>query len=223
MSAKSVTGSKSNKSLKKFLKFFKGGFNDPKYYAWERGYKEEAHRMWEKTLNVSAYKELLAAGNYKEIARRAVNIESRTNLLFSFEKMALRDAVKSAKGAKLFSEGLYNYIYGKDPLKERFENFVEVLSKLPRIQTRVVTWPVATVFGFIANPKEHIFLKPRVTMAAAEVYGHPFNYSSKVLWETYDSLLKFAKQIKKDLKDLRPKDMIDLQSFIWVLGSDEYA
>ena len=26
-----------------------------------------------------------------------------------------------------------------------------------------------------------------------------------------------------DLRDLRPRDMIDIQSFIWVQGSDEYV
>jgi hypothetical protein len=33
----------------------------------------------------------------------------------------------------------------------------------------------------------------------------------------------FAKTIRHDLADLRPRDMIDIQSFIWVLGSDEHA
>jgi len=28
--------------------------------------------------------------------------------------------------------------------------------------------------------------------------------------------------VRRDLKDLRPRDMIDLQSFLWVQGSDEY-
>jgi len=31
---------------------------------------------------------------FQEIATTAVSIESRTNLLFSFEKMAIRDAIK---------------------------------------------------------------------------------------------------------------------------------
>lgn len=65
----------------------------------------------------------------------AVAIESRTNLLFSFEKMALRDAVRSPAGARV---------------------------------------------------------------------------------------LAFARRVRRDLSNLRPRDMIDLQSFIWVQGSDEY-
>ena len=29
--------------------------------------------------------------------------------------------------------------------------------------------------------------------------------------------------MRRDLADLRPRDMIDLQSFLWVQGSEEYA
>src|SRR5689334_14360296 len=89
-------------SRRKFLKFFPGGFRDGKYVAWEREYKWNAHLRWEDELNQSAMRALIASRGYQEVARRAVTIESRTNLLFSFEKMALRDAVKPAAGAKLF-------------------------------------------------------------------------------------------------------------------------
>ena len=34
--------------------------------------------------------------------------------------------------------------------------------------------------------------------------------------------LAFAEQVRTDQRALRPKDTIDLQSFIWVQGSDEY-
>ena len=86
----------------------------------------------------------------------------------------------------------------------------------------MLTWPLVTVFGFIANPAEHIFLKPRVTQEAVKVYGCDFKYVPKPNWQTYQSLLDFAERIKKDVKDMKPRDMIDLQSFIWVLGSLEY-
>jgi hypothetical protein len=220
--AKALLPKKRMSCRKKFVRFFPKGYADTKYQAWERDYKWNAHLEWEKQLNREEYKRLLNEGKYAEIALRAVKIETRTNLLFSFEKMALRDAVKPPKGAKAFAIGLFDYVYGTDPIRERFERFTEVLSTLPRKQTRVVTWPLQTVFGFIANPKEHIFLKPRVTMAAAEEYDFPFDYRSRPNWDTYKSLLDFAKQVKKDTADLKPRDYIDLQSFIWVMGSSEY-
>ncbi len=142
---------------KKFLYYFPKGFTDAKYYSWERGYKWEAHLAWQRDLNKEEFERLLSVKKYSEIALRAVRIETKTNLLFSFEKMALRDAIKSDEGAKAFSEGLYEYVYGKNSFKKRFENFADILDSLPRKQTRVRTWPLQTVFGFIANPAENIF------------------------------------------------------------------
>ena len=173
-------------------------------------------------MNRSEYESLLEKGEFAEIAGRAVKIESPTNLIFSFEKMALRDAVRSAQGARIFAEGLYEFLHGTGGTKQRFERWVEAVSRLPKRQSRVLTYPVVTVFGFLAQPKKHMFLKPKVTQAAARAYGFDFQYRSRSFWDTYASLLEFADLIKRDLADLKPRDMIDVQSFIWVLGSDEY-
>ena len=206
----------------KFLRFFPRGFTDETYIDWEREYKWKAHERWVETLNRAEYSRLLEAGEHAEIAQRAVRLESQTNLLFSFEKMALRDAVKPKEGAHAFAQGLFDLVYGRAALRTRFERWVDVVRELPRKQTRVLTWPVVTVFGFIAEPEEHIFLKPNVTRAAAKEYGFDFHYTSAVQWDTYASYLAFAEQVRTDLASMKPRDMIDIQSFIWVQGSDEY-
>ena len=155
---------------KKFLYYFRKGFADPKYISWERQYKLDAHLLLQEKLNKPVYEKILKAEKYKEIASTAIQLESRTNLLFSFEKMAIRDAVKTEAGAKLFAMSLFSFVYDAEPMQQRFEKFVQTANELPRIQTRVLTWPLVTVFGFIANPKKFIFLKPRVTQAAALKY-----------------------------------------------------
>jgi hypothetical protein len=207
---------------RKFLRFFPKGFQDPKYDAWERGYKWEAHEAWEEVLSEPVYRSLLRKRNFIEIAARAVRIESRTNLLFSFEKMALRDAVKTRAGSRLFAVELFQFLYAKQKPAAAFQRWVEAVAKLPRKQTRVLTWPLVTVFGFIARPEKHIFLKPKVTRAAALEYEFDFEYFSRPSWETYSSLWEFARVVRGDLRDLQPRDQIDVQSFFWVLGSDEY-
>jgi hypothetical protein len=207
---------------RKFLAMFPGGFYDETYVAWERDYKWQAHKRWVEALDRPSFAAMLEAEQYEEIAAVAVRIESRTNLLFSFEKMALRDAVRADKGAQAFAEGLYDWLHGSGSERERFERWSDTVQGLPRHKTRVATWPVLTVFGFIARPKVHVYLKPTVTRIAAEAYGFDFHYSSKPSWATYGSLLDFARTVRRDLADLRPRDMIDIQSFIWVQGSDEY-
>jgi hypothetical protein len=99
---------------------------------------------------------------------------------------------------------------------------VRVLSSLPRRQTRVLTWPLATVFGFITQPKLHLFVKPMVTRRAARNYDYDLQYRPRPDWPTYSGFLGFTRAVRADIRDLQPRDMIDLQSFIWVQGSDEY-
>lgn len=212
------------KCRRKFLRFFPGGFEDETYLEWERDYKWETHRRWQKALGRRELEALLDAGEFAEIASRAVRVEqqSRYSMIFSFEKMALRDAVRSSAGAEQFARGLFEFLHGSGGKKARFERWVEVIAALPRRQTRVLTWPLATVFGFIAQPGSHIFLKPTVTRVAAEAYGFDLPYESRPNWRTYSSFLELAETVRSDMKDLRPRDMIDIQSFLWVQGSAEY-
>jgi hypothetical protein len=208
---------------RKFLHFFPRGFVDPKYGDWERQYKDDAHRSWTEQLGQPPFNALLKHREWTEIVSRAIRIEARTNLLFSFEKMALRDAVKAPEGAQLLARGLYAFLYGRGPDEARFTQWCTTVGQLPRRGTRVLTWPVVTVFGFLAQPDRHIFLKPNVTRAAAARYGFHFEYRSRPDWAVYKSLLDFGALLRRDLRDLRPRDMIDLQSFMWVQGSEEYA
>ena len=159
---------------------------------------------------------------FREAADIAVRIESRTNLLFSFEKMALRDAVKTGAGGEIFARSLYKLLYGRVSLETRFTRWVEAVASLPRHKTRVLTWPLVTVFGFIARPDEFLFFKPTVTREAARRYGVELPYASRPSWELYESLMDFMENVRNDIQDLKPRDMIDLQSFLWVQGSEEY-
>jgi hypothetical protein len=128
------------------------------YLAWERGYKWQAHQRWAASLGPARMRALIRAGREAELAATAISIESRTNLLFSFEKMALRDALRTTSGAATFASGLYQYLHGRGSVQRRFEAWCHAV----------------------------------------------------------------AERVRRDLSDLKPRDMIDLQSFIWVQGSAEY-
>ena len=173
-------------------------------------------------LGKSQFRALIKARQFEEIARLAIRIESRTNLLFSFEKMALRDGLRTEEALRTFSEGLYEFLHGRGSIETRFNRWCAVVASLPRRQTRVLTWPVVTVFGFIAQPDQHIFLKPNVMRIAAAQYGFNLHYHARPDWSTYGEVLEFAAVVRWDLRDLAPHDMLDIQSFLWVQGSEEY-
>ena len=83
-----------SRAQRKFLRYFPEGFLDRTYEEWEWGYKARAAERWQAELDGRGLRTLIRSGRHVEAAARAIAIEARTNLLYSFEKMALRDAVR---------------------------------------------------------------------------------------------------------------------------------
>jgi hypothetical protein len=149
-----------------FLHYFPKGVSDPEYLGTERQYKVDAHELWCKEVDAKSFSKLLAQRKYSEIVRRALQVEGGTNLLSMFEKAALREAVRAPDDAEAFATGLYDLIYGSETFEMQFERFRVVLNGLPQPKARL-RWTAQTIFPFLALPEEHIFLKPKVTLAAA--------------------------------------------------------
>lgn len=204
-------------SKEKFLRLFPGGFTDPKYLTDERNYKFAAHGTWCDLLNREEFENLLEAEQFQEICRRALQVESKTSLMLSrFEKSALREAFARETAAPMFAWGLFELIYGEGDFQNRFEEFALDLGTLTSKQTSPYKWTIATIFPFLALPKEHIYLKPEVTKAAAKRRRFSLNYKPELNWLTYSSLLRFAEVLSEEVAELNPRDMIDIQSYIWV-------
>ncbi len=212
-------------SKRRFREIFPGGFADETYLDWERAYKWEAHELWNEKLGKKELERLLAAGAEVEIARRAIEVyyKPKLNLLALYEWMALREALVDPKGARLFAPALHDLIYGRANYQTRFERFADVLDRMPQRQSRLRKWPVVTLFPFIARPAENLILKPNLMKRAAAKMGGELRYASNPNWATYDATLRFAHAIARNLAAWRPRDMIDVQGFIWVTNSDEYA
>ena len=147
----------------------------------------------------ASFRKLLRDGKHREIAAQAVAIEARTNLLFSFEKMALQGRGQIVCGSPDLCPRSLRFPSWHTRHGAAVHRWCEVVAGLPRRQTRVLTWPVVTVFGFIAAPATHIFLKPTVTRERPQALGVPFEYRSRPNWETYAELLRLARAVRKDL------------------------
>ncbi len=60
-----------------------------------------------------------------------------------------------------------------------------------------------------------------VTRRVSEEYGYDFRYKSRPNWDSYENLLGFSARARADLRDMKPRDLIGIQSFLWVQGSDK--
>jgi hypothetical protein len=144
------------------------------------------------------------------VCRRALRVSSATNLIFPNEKMALKDGLELPSNQQAFATALFNLFYGDDDLKARFKRYADILEGIGAAK-----WTIATYFLFIVYPEEYVFLKPTVTQNAAGISGFEINYRPDLNWRTYASVLAFANYLKAELAGLSPRDMIDVQSFMW--------
>ena len=156
---------------------------------------------------------------HEDIVRRALQVTNKTNLIFPNEKMGLKDGLKTPGHIRLFAERLFDLLYGQGEFRKRFEAFAECLEEI-----EAAKWTTMTYFTFLAFPEEHMFLKPEVTKHAAALTKAELNYKSDLNWLTYSCLLGFAKYLKDELvaMEMNPRDMIDVQSFMWCITPGKY-
>ena len=193
-----------------FVKKFPGGFRDPEYVKQERVYKVKASKALHEHLSAKALSGLVKKRNFAEVATRARRLVSATNLVFKFEQIKLSNGLKTPENQELFAKALLAQLYGRGPFQARMEGFMDALSSIGAAK-----WTIATYFAFLAFPKEHLFLKPSPTKRMARACSIELNYRPELNWLTYSMALNVASALKSHLRELRPKDMIDIQSFIW--------
>lgn len=203
-------------SVERFLEQYPLGFRGDRFVKEERDYKVRAHQLAQETLSKGELARLLSTDGFAEICRRVLQVSNAANLIFPHEKMSLRDGLKSPASQDAFVKSLFDLLYGEDDLSLRFERHVDILEGIGAAK-----WTIATYFLFIVYPEQYMFLKPAVTQNAADISGFEINYRPGLNWHTYKSVLSFANYLKAELVELAPRDMIDVQSFMWCIGPEK--
>lgn len=193
-----------------------GGFYGKEFGEREREYKMKAHHMAVELLNRNTFASLLKDENYEEITKRASKVVNSTNLLFANEKMDLRDGLKVPENQKTFSEALYALLFDETEFKDRFEAFFNVLNEIGAAK-----WTTASYFPFIYYPHKYMFVKPTVTKNVSTMCGFEINYKPQLNWLTYECVLKLSKYLENEISELNPRDMVDVQSFMWCIEKYE--
>lgn len=196
-----------NEAIARFSKFKEPGFDDGKGKDGERFYKEQASAS------------LLAAAN----AEDAINADTRIagaiaasriwiNLLSTFEAARLKEVLLGPNGAA-FVRGAANFAAGA------YDRGSDQMTRAINPHGRI-SWPLVTYLPFLWEPARHMFLKPTVTQDFSERVGLRFHhdYDPAPNAQTYEALLNLVMETGAAIAELKPKDNIDIQSFIWVVG-----
>ncbi len=190
----------------RFLRFFRQGFAGAGYCGEERAYKLEARKKLEDTLPLARAHSAAGAGEAALAAFRA------TNLLSPFEKMRVQDALRGPHADDFVRAAAR---FAEDDVASGLRDMAEALDAYG-----CAKWTVMTYLPFLWRPERHMFLKPEATKDFAARVGHSFQhiYAPQPNADVYDSLLDLACATERAIGDLGPRDRIDIQSFIWVVG-----
>ncbi len=190
----------------RFLHWFPGGFASEAYCDAERNYKLAAKTQLEKTAPVE---EAATGSGHGEAVLRAYRA---TNLLYPVEKTRLQGLLRGADG-DAFVRAAARFALGE------MRTGLRAMETLLRPHDNA-KWTVVSYLPFLWRPEDHIFLKPEVTKDFAQRTGHGLmhSYTPELDLGVYEDLLDMTGAIRTAFADLGPRDMIDLQSVIWVVS-----
>lgn len=190
----------------RFRQFFPDGFRSPAFEEAERNYKLKAKAK----LDDAAPLEQALTGN--GLGEAVLSAYRGTNLLSPFEKTRLQPLLRGPD-ADPFIQAAARFTIGE---------IEPALATMDRLLARYdnAKWTVVTYLPFLWRPDEHMFLKPMVTQQFAERVGHPFahEYSPALDPAVYACLCDLMVQTAREVADLEPRDNIDLQSLVWIVG-----
>ncbi|MCB8950227.1 MAG: AAA family ATPase [Ardenticatenaceae bacterium] len=191
----------------------------------EISYKQATIAKAQNWLNQAALDQLLAEGAYDTFLDRLNKLAQDNNLLWRSVPSSGDTAVLNHPDLDkpAFCTQLRNLLYGDRPTPDRLQTFSDYLSAsdLPN------KWPLPTYFLFICHPKTEMLVKPRTGRWFLK-FIQPDDESNPTVPQTklfitlepsassYALLVNQAKSLYESLADYGVRDMVDVQSLIWV-------
>ena len=194
-------------AIARFLKFYKSGFESKNFICDERDYKVSAKEKLDSTVPLEA---ALSGKGHGEAVLSAFR---STNLLYPVEKTRLQELLRGKSADDFITAAAQLCVGDTRPALNRLDELLRPFDN--------AKWTVVTYLPFLWKPHQHMFLKPEVTKDFAVRVGHSFSgiYEAKLNADVYESLLSMVVRTRAELSELNPRDNIDIQSFIWVIGA----
>ena len=196
--------------ITKFKEMPHKSFTNEFYLNDERNFKLDASKLLYDQFGEKGekLKNLIEQKKFKEAADKVRAMYQKDNLLYKpWEVLPFIHTED-----ELLINRLYNLLYGTEDFSTWFKSWIDLLGK-----DNPLCWPAATYHLMLHKPNEHIFVKPGPIGRFLKAVG------SKLVWQPrtnaafYAEIQRFAYAILPELKPLGARDMIDVQSFIWVL------
>jgi hypothetical protein len=208
-----------------FEKLFPGGFEGETFTNSERGVAgvtKKGGKSGNKEAAIALAREELSAAKFtsatpEELFESAARLLKGTNIVFPLEG-AIPFGEMDAKARAAAVAGLKQLLHGEGDYGLRVERFTGAVAlKNKKGEAKVVSWPLATIFGALFNPAVNSCIKPAPFACQAATLGLVVDQKQAVNARAYTAFhevvtLTHAKLLEAGQK---PRDLLDVSSFIW--------
>jgi hypothetical protein len=193
---------------RRFLEQYPGGFADPAWRA-ERAGRDDALRRWELELARARFRARREARDFGALAQDMLGSARRCGWLEPDELSRLRAVVSSPGASRRLAEALYSLLYGRGNDPVRFTRWLKALRPLD-----LQGWPLATVFGGLAEPGERLFVRPSVIRRGAQAWGVELDPGPAPEASLHRKVQELGREMARALRDLGPADLLDVEAFL---------
>lgn len=191
------------------------------YFAAEIEPKQQAAAQLAQRLHPQAFAAFLEQGRFDACLQEVEKLTRLTPLLWRNVPSAGDTAVLAHPqlDAASFCRHLYDLLYGAAPSPTRLQTFSDYLTAadLPN------TWPFVTFFLFLGHPTTEMFVKPTAAAWFLKFMGAGLAVQNPPDGETYAQIRVRAHQLRRALAPWGARDMLDVQSIVWIAYRESKA
>lgn len=195
---------------------------EPGYIEHERGYKDELVELFHSTVSPLLEAEDWQAAGAAAVALLKVPLKSNSGNPQNIVGWRYVDALRhlDAAGREAFAQALAALLDDSAPFEPRVDAFVHRLSSFagqafkPGAQRSIVSFYLT-----LSNPRRHLFLKTDEMRRALRKLDPTFGWnSSRLTGADAREAEALARRIfeRLQLEGWEPKDLLDVQGFLWV-------
>lgn len=194
---------------RRFLYLYPGGFTNAAFEAGERGGKLQAGTILQPILDDAVT--VVAALDLLKAARRHLDRGGQSPLHMT-ESSDL-DAIWRADGGAYYVRAVRAWA-----ASDRSEAFKLMHRACEGVRA---SWPMFTLYPALLNPTADAILRPSAAKNFASAVRSTFSklYESDPSVAVYKEFIKLLDETATKIAELKPRDYIDLASFVWVSTS----
>jgi MoxR-like ATPase len=190
------------------------GFAHEPFVADELTYKRTTAVKARQLLGRRAMEEILSTAVYDTLIERLEQVGRDNNLLWTAQPSRGDLAILYTPHLNKwdFAEQMRALLHGQRPTPDKLQTFADYCTaeNLPN------KWTFPTYFMFMLRPHADMFIKPSVAKWFLKFMGMSELYTAVPSADLYERYKKNCHGLLNSLASYGPKDMIDIQSFIWV-------